>query len=123
MFLLNIRYIKKMDELINEIKSLKLEINLLNEKLNNINLDKLSNKNNLSNKNKKWFDEEDKMLIDELRNKLSIDNISKSHGRTLYAIECRIKKIIINRLNNNSLENICNELNLDINYILKILKN
>ena len=123
MFLLNNRYIKKMDELINEIKSLKLEINLLNEKLNNINLDKLSNKNNLSNKNKKWFDEEDKMLIDELRNKLSIDNISKSHGRTLYAIECRIKKIIINRLNNNSLENICNELNLDINYILKILKN
>lgn len=123
MFLLNNRYIKKMDELINEIKSLKLEINLLNEKLNNINLDKLSNKNNLSNKNKKWFDEEDKMLIDELRNKLSINNISKSHGRTLYAIECRIKKIIINRLNNNSLENICNELNLDINYILKILKN
>ena len=123
MFLLNNRYIKKMDELINEIKSLKLEINLLNEKLNNINLDKLSNKNNLTNKNKKWFDEEDKMLIDELRNKLSINNISKSHGRTLYAIECRIKKIIINRLNNNSLENICNELNLDINYILKILKN
>ena len=33
-----------------------------------------------------------------------------------HAIECRIKKIIINRLNNNSLENICNELNiLDIN--------
>lgn len=123
MFLLNKDIYKKMDELINEIKSLKFEINLLNEKLNNINLDKLSNKNNLSNKNKKWFDEEDKMLIDELRNKLSIDNISKSHGRTLYAIECRIKKIIINRLNNNSLENICNELNLDINYILKILKN
>ena len=112
-----------MDELINEIKSLKLEINLLNEKLNNINLDKLSNKNNLSNKNKKWFDEEEKLLIDELKNKLSIYNISKSHGRTLYAIECRIKKIVINRLNNNSLENICNELNLDINYILKILKN
>ena len=116
-----------MDELIKEIKSLKLEINLLNEKLNNLdklsNKNNFSNKNNLSNKNKKWFDEEDKMLIDELKNKLSIDNISKSHGRTLYAIECRIKKIIINRLNNNSLENICNELNLDINYIIKILKN
>ena len=112
-----------MDELINEIKSLKLEINLLNEKLNNINLNKLSNKNNLSNKNKKWFDEEEKLLIDELKNKLSIDNISKNHGRTFYAIECRIKKIVINRLNNNSLENICNELSLDINYIFKILKN
>ena len=112
-----------MDELISEIKSLKLEINILNEKIKNINLNKLSNNNNLFNKNKKWFDQEETMLIDELKNKLSIDIISKNHGRTLYAIECRIKKIIISKLNNNSLKSICNELNLDNNYILKILKN
>lgn len=37
-----------MDELINEIKNLKFQLNILSDKL-----DKLS-KNNLSNKNKKW---------------------------------------------------------------------
>tara|TARA_Y200000002_G_C22573913_1_gene617878 strand:+ start:227 stop:556 length:330 start_codon:yes stop_codon:yes gene_type:complete len=105
-----------MDELINEIKNLKFQLNILSDKL-----DKLS-KNNLSNKNKKWSFKEEELLIDELKNSININIISKSHGRTKFAIECRIKKIIINRLNNNSLENICNELNLDLKYILKILE-
>ena len=55
-----------MDELINEIKNLKLQLNILSDKL-----DKLS-KNNLSNKNKKWSFKEEELLIDELKNSLNI---------------------------------------------------
>ena len=72
-----------MDELINEIKNLKLQLNILNDKL-----DKLS-KNNLSNKNKKWSFKE-QLLINELKNSININIISKSHERTKFAIECRI---------------------------------
>ena len=126
-----------MEELVEEIKQLKLELNELREKVNQLpqtecnqldnnkkrkfnKLDDTSKMNsinssnkNLPNRYKRWLPEEEFQLIKELQNELKIYEIAKNHGRSNYAIECRIKKIVLEKSNTQSLESICSELKLD----------
>lgn len=135
-----------MEELVEEIKKLKLELNDLKEKVNQLpqtecnqldnnkkrkfnKLDDVSAKNNISlnnnlpNRNKRWSPKEEQDLQDELKNELNITEIAKNHGRSKLAIEYRIKKIVEEKSNTQSLESISNELKLDIAFIKKLNKN
>lgn len=134
-----------MEELVEEIKQLKLELNELKEKVNQLpqtecnqldnnkkrkfnKLDDVSAKNNksinynLPNRNKRWSDKEEQDLQDELKNELNITEIAKNHGRSKLAIEYRIKKIVEDKSINQSLESISNELKLNIAFLIKIIK-
>lgn len=132
-----------MEELVEEIKQLKLELYELKEKVNQLpstkdeennkkrkfnKLDDTSKMNctnssnkNLPNRYKRWLPEEEFQLIKELQNELKIYEIAKNHGRSNYAIECRIKKIVLEKSNTQSLESICSELKLDMAFIKKII--
>lgn len=136
-----------MDELIKEVKDLKLELNELKAELNKLpsstnnckddvnhkkrklfKLKDTSARNNssqssinLPNRYKRWSQEEENSLVEELKNKLHIIEISKNHGRSNYAIECRIKKIVLEKINTQSLESISEELNLDMVFIKKLI--
>ena len=133
-----------MEELVEEIKQLKLELNELREKVNQLpqtecnqldnnkkrkfnKLDDISAKNNISlnnnlpNRNKRWSPKEEQDLQDELKNELNITEIAKNHGRSKLAIEFRIKKIVEEKLITQSLESICNDLKLDMAFIKKII--
>jgi hypothetical protein len=132
-----------MEELEEKIRRLELELNVLKEKVNQLpeteinelesnkkrklnKLDDISGKNklntNLPNRYKRWLPEEEFQLIEELKNQLAITEIANNHGRSNYAIECRIKKIVLEKSNTQSLESISNELKLDIVYLNKIVK-
>lgn len=47
----------------------------------------------MTNRNKKWSKKEEQELIERNKNKLDFSKIAKIHGRTKYAIICRLKKI------------------------------
>ena len=132
-----------MEELVEEIKKLKLELNDLKEKVNQLpqteynqlennkkrkfnKFDDVSAKNNISlnnnlpNRNKRWSPKEEEDLQDELKNELNITEIAKNHGRSKLAIEYRIKKIVEDKLITQSLESISNDLKLDIAFLKKL---
>lgn len=132
-----------MEELVEKIKKLKLELNDLKEKVNQLpqteynqlennkkrkfnKFDDVSAKNNISlnnnlpNRNKRWSPKEEEDLQDELKNELNITEIAKNHGRSKIAIEYRIKKIVEDKLITQSLESISNELKLDIAFLKKL---
>ena len=87
-----------MDDIINQIKELKLQLNKLNDKIDDIYYNKNKVNHNLSNRYKKWNNDEEQTLLNELNDNININEISKNHKRTILAIECRIKKNDIRRL-------------------------
>lgn len=111
-----------MDDIINQIKELKLELNKLNDKIDDIYYNKNKVNHNLYNRNKKWTNDEEQTLLNELNDNININDISKNHKRTVLAIECRIKKMILQDYYKSSLENLSKKFNLDVNYLQKILK-
>lgn len=105
-----------MEELVEEIKQLKLELYELKEKVNQL----LSTRDE-ENRYKKWLPEEEFQLIKELQNELKIYEIAKNHGRSNSAIKSRIKKIVLEKFSTQSLEFISSVLKLDIAFIKKII--
>jgi hypothetical protein len=79
---------------------------------------------NLSNVGKKWSNNEDKLLIEEVNNKQSYDDIALNHKRTKLAIVLRVISHIIYpkyfNNNDNKIDNISKEYNLDIELLKKI---
>jgi hypothetical protein len=96
---------------------------------------------NLSNVGKKWSNNEDKLLIEEVNNKQSYDDIALNHKRTKLAIVLRVISHIIypkyfnnnndndnnnnnnnnnnDDDNNNKIDNISKEYNIDIELLKK----
>ena len=82
---------------------------------------------NLSNVGKKWSNNEDKLLIEEVNNKQSYDDIALNHKRTKLAIVLRVISHIIypkyfnnnDDNNDNKIDNISKEYNIDIELLKK----
>jgi len=70
----------------------------------------------------KWLKEEDDELLEQVNNKIPIDDIAKIHKRTSISIKMRIMQHTINLINtddNISIENACNIMNIDIDEFKK----
>ena len=70
----------------------------------------------------KWLKEEDDELLEQVNNKIPIDDIAKIHKRTSTSIKIRIMQHTINLINtddNISIENACTIMNIDIDEFKK----
>lgn len=57
------------------------------------------------NKGKKWKNEEEIALIEEMKNRKTVEQMSLLHGRTILEIKCRINYIIVKMYNEKILIN------------------
>lgn len=81
------------------------------------------NKESLSNVGKKWTDEEEAMLLDELNNNIDIQVIAQSHNRTTNGINARCKLIAYEMYTNNvSTEEICKKMKLNESELMDTIK-
>jgi len=81
------------------------------------------NKELLSNVGKKWTDEEEAMLLDELNNNIDIQVIAQSHNRTTNGINARCKLIAYKMYTNNiSTEEICKKTKLNESELMDTIK-
>jgi hypothetical protein len=72
---------------------------------------------------KKWSAEEDAIIIAELKNKVTIDDISKKLTRTKSAVKMRIIKIVTNMYKSGSdVDTITAMTSVDIEEVKKIIK-
>ena len=67
------------------------------DKIKNESLDESSN----SNIGKKWTDDEERLLLEELNNNIDIEIIAQKHGRTFGSINSRLKEIACKMHTNN----------------------
>lgn len=66
-----------------------------------------------SNVGKKWTEEEENVLLEELNSSMSIKIIASLHGRTAYGIECRLRQIVYKmHMNGSSIEEIVSKTKL-----------
>lgn len=80
------------------------------------------NKSYPSNLGKKWYDDEDALLMEELNNNIDIEIIAQKHNRTLGGIKCRCGHIAYNMyLQDIPMEEIIEKTHLDEQYIKQII--
>jgi hypothetical protein len=78
--------------------------------------------NYLSNVGKKWTDEEDAILLEELNKKIDFEKISQNHKRKIGGINARCKEIVYKMyLKNDSIKEIIQKTKLDYEYIKQII--
>lgn len=76
-----------------------------------------------SNVGKKWTDEEEAILLEELNNNVEMEIIANSHNRNIGGINARCKLIAYKMYNNNiSMEEICNITKLHEGEIIEFIK-
>jgi len=76
-----------------------------------------------SNMGQKWSDEEEILLLEELRNNIDIEIIAQKHNRTIGGINSRRREIAYKMyLKNVSIEEIIRQTKLDNNSIEEIIK-
>ena len=76
-----------------------------------------------SNIGKKWIDDEDKILLEELNKNIDIELIAKTHNRTIGGINCRRQEIAYKlHTDNISIEEIIMITKLDRLQILETIK-
>jgi len=76
-----------------------------------------------SNMGQKWTNEEEKILLEELNNNISIEVIAQKHNRTIGGISSRCKEIAYKMyLKNISMEEIIKQTKLDYEYIKQIIE-
>lgn len=79
-------------------------------------------KNNSSNIGKKWSSDEEKILLEELKNNIDIVIIAQNHGRTLGGINSRRRDIAYKMyLDNAPINEIVEKTKLDEEYINQII--
>jgi len=77
---------------------------------------------NHSNVGKKWTDEEENILMEELNSFMDIATIANLHGRTTYGIECRLIQIVYKlHMNGNSIEEIMKKTKLHTQEISELI--
>lgn len=82
-----------------------------------------SDKEYISNKGKKWNNQEEKILLEELNKNMDIKLIAEIHKRTIGGIKSRLREIAYNLyIKNISIEEIISKTKLDKNEILKTIK-
>jgi hypothetical protein len=85
-------------------------------------LSRYPNKSYPSNLGKKWYDDEDALLMEELNNNIDIEIIAQKHNRTLGGIKCRCGHIAYNMyLKDIPMEEIIEKTHLDEQYIKQII--
>jgi hypothetical protein len=76
-----------------------------------------------SNTGKKWTDDEERLLLQELNKNMEIELIAKKHNRTIGGINSRRKDIAYKLYsNNNSMEEIILKTKLDEDQIIETIK-
>lgn len=76
-----------------------------------------------SNIGKKWDDEEETLLLEELQQNMDVEMIAQKHGRTIGSIISRRKNIVHKLYNNNiSIEDIMNKTKLTDEQIKEIIR-
>jgi hypothetical protein len=70
-------------------------------KKNNEYKDKIIDESSNSNIGKKWTDDEERLLLEELNNNIDIEIIAQKHGRTFGSINSRLKEIACKMYRNN----------------------
>jgi hypothetical protein len=79
----------------------------------------------MQSQNKEWTEKEEIELINNLRNKLSLEEIALRHKRSIHSIESKIEKIIYDNItfNGNDIKKISIAFNIPIEEVIKKYNN
>lgn len=76
-----------------------------------------------ANHNKIWLKDEDDLLLNEIKNKCSSEQIAKTHKRTIDGIEYRKVKLAINMIKRRGKQTVCDIFDFNIDQLNDYVRN
>lgn len=112
---------RQLDEIKNRLSIIENNLNI--SKKEKYNLQKNEKRKLFPNYLKKWTNDEEKTVIDELKNGKSFNDISILLKRTKGAVSAKVEKMIVNMYNDNKdIDNIANNLFINKLYVKQTLE-